>query len=308
MQTAANGIKRHETGTVEHGRRGLRLARAVAGGLVATVVTLLVLRVLALAWAAAYAGVVAPGPASADEILMLVAASLAWAVAGWLGLGTALGLLAHVPGRVGRVAAECAERLTPALARRVAAFVLGVGVGVVGGPGQAVAAPRGGMPSAAASASAPHDGLAPLDPGFVPTSVAAGDLTTSGDGTAYADPGFMPTSPAATAPEPGFTPAPPSPGFTPSAPRVRPQADPGLIAPRPRPDSDGDEVVVHRGDSLWSIAARHLGPDATDAEIARAWPQWYAANRPVIGGDPDLLLPGQILKVPTLSDEVSVTR
>ena len=53
-----------------------------------------------------------------------------------------------------------------------------------------------------------------------------------------------------------------------------------------------------RGDSLWAIAARHLGPGATDAEVAREWPRWYAANRDTIGADPDLLLPGQVLRVP----------
>lgn len=61
---------------------------------------------------------------------------------------------------------------------------------------------------------------------------------------------------------------------------------------------DQDEVVVHRGDSLWDIAARHLGEHATDQDVAEAWPRWYAANRDVIGGDPDLIHPGQRLVVP----------
>ena len=55
---------------------------------------------------------------------------------------------------------------------------------------------------------------------------------------------------------------------------------------------------MRRGDSLWSIAARHLGPDASDAEIARAWPAWFEANRDVVGDDPDLLRPGQVLRAP----------
>jgi nucleoid-associated protein YgaU len=58
------------------------------------------------------------------------------------------------------------------------------------------------------------------------------------------------------------------------------------------------ELVVRRGDSLWSIAARHLGHDASDAEIAQAWPAWFEANREVIGNDPDLLRPGQVLRAP----------
>jgi nucleoid-associated protein YgaU len=57
-------------------------------------------------------------------------------------------------------------------------------------------------------------------------------------------------------------------------------------------------VVVRRGDSLWDLAARHLGPDASAADIAAEWPRWYAANRHVIGPDPDLLLPGERLVPP----------
>ncbi|TCC28266.1 LysM peptidoglycan-binding domain-containing protein [Kribbella speibonae] len=57
-------------------------------------------------------------------------------------------------------------------------------------------------------------------------------------------------------------------------------------------------VVVRKGDSLWSIAARELGPSATAEAIAARWPDWYAANRHVIGNDPDLILPGQVLRIP----------
>lgn len=62
---------------------------------------------------------------------------------------------------------------------------------------------------------------------------------------------------------------------------------------------DSPEVAVRPGDSLWSIAARHLGPTASDAEIAEAWPSWYAANKQLIGDEPDLLQPGQLLQPPT---------
>ncbi|MFC3687800.1 hypothetical protein [Aquipuribacter hungaricus] len=60
----------------------------------------------------------------------------------------------------------------------------------------------------------------------------------------------------------------------------------------------GVEVVVLAGDSLWSIAARHLGPGADDTEVAAAWPRWWEANRAVVGDDPHLLLPGQQLVPP----------
>lgn len=57
-------------------------------------------------------------------------------------------------------------------------------------------------------------------------------------------------------------------------------------------------VVVLRGDTLWGIAARHLPADASAADVAAAWPAWYAANAATIGPDPGLILPGQVLVVP----------
>jgi nucleoid-associated protein YgaU len=63
--------------------------------------------------------------------------------------------------------------------------------------------------------------------------------------------------------------------------------------------SDDDIVVVRSGDSLWVLAAHRLGATPTDDQIARAWPRWYAANQQVIGSDPNLLLPGTLLTIPT---------
>lgn len=57
-------------------------------------------------------------------------------------------------------------------------------------------------------------------------------------------------------------------------------------------------VVVRPGDSLWSIAADHLPPDAPAARIATAWPQWYTANLERIGHDPHLIHPGTRLLLP----------
>jgi resuscitation-promoting factor RpfA len=61
-------------------------------------------------------------------------------------------------------------------------------------------------------------------------------------------------------------------------------------------------LVVRSGDSLWSIAAASLrvaGTAApTDAQVAQAWPRWWAANREAVGDDPDLLLPGTVLRPP----------
>lgn len=57
-------------------------------------------------------------------------------------------------------------------------------------------------------------------------------------------------------------------------------------------------VVVRPGDSLWVIAARRLAAGATDEQVATAWPRWYAGNRFVIGADPELIRPGQVLRAP----------
>jgi hypothetical protein len=102
-------------------------------------------------------------------------------------------------------------------------------------------------------------------------------------------------------PEPGWSPLPPPP-----APLLAP-ADAALVTSGAgRPDAAAaraalnaeDRVVVRRGDSLWRIAARHLGAGASDAEVAAEWPRWWHANRREIGADPDLLVPGTRLTPP----------
>jgi hypothetical protein len=57
-----------------------------------------------------------------------------------------------------------------------------------------------------------------------------------------------------------------------------------------RPDT-GRTVVVRAGDTLWSIAAAHLG-------AGDRWPEVYALNRGRIGADPDLIVPGLRLRLP----------
>lgn len=57
-------------------------------------------------------------------------------------------------------------------------------------------------------------------------------------------------------------------------------------------------VTVRPGDSLWSLARAHLGPVATTAQVDAAWRALHAANRSVVGPDPDLIHPGQQLRWP----------
>ncbi|GAA4416856.1 LysM peptidoglycan-binding domain-containing protein [Georgenia halophila] len=64
-------------------------------------------------------------------------------------------------------------------------------------------------------------------------------------------------------------------------------------------DADVDTYLVRAGDTLWSIAAAHLGPGASDSDVAAAWPAWYEANSSRVGADPDLIHPDLLLRVPT---------
>lgn len=59
----------------------------------------------------------------------------------------------------------------------------------------------------------------------------------------------------------------------------------------------GDDVryVVRPGDSLWSIARAH---PAAGEDVERRWRAIWAANRDVVGTDPDLIHPGQALRLP----------
>ncbi len=65
-----------------------------------------------------------------------------------------------------------------------------------------------------------------------------------------------------------------------------------------RPGSHAGQLAVHRGDTLWSIAAHYLGPKTTSCEIDSEWHRWFDANRKVIGADANAIEPGQLLSPP----------
>lgn len=79
-----------------------------------------------------------------------------------------------------------------------------------------------------------------------------------------------------------------------------PHANPGAPPGTERVAGQGStaRVPVRAGDSLWSIAGHQLGPNATKARVQQEWPRWYAANRQLIGPDPDLIRPGTTLRIP----------
>jgi nucleoid-associated protein YgaU len=82
--------------------------------------------------------------------------------------------------------------------------------------------------------------------------------------------------------------------------RAAPALPEGWTPDRPAASSAGrlTPVVVVRGDTLWDIAARHLGRGASLAQVAAEWPRWHAINRATIGPNPDLIFPGQRLTPP----------
>lgn len=85
----------------------------------------------------------------------------------------------------------------------------------------------------------------------------------------------------------------------PAEPAAPPAAE---VRGAPVPAAGADEVVVQPGDSLWRLAERDLaertGAPPSDARTAAAWPAWWAANRDVVGDDPDLVHPGTVLQPP----------
>jgi nucleoid-associated protein YgaU len=219
----------------------------------------------------AWAAIASEGPAGPADGILLVVALGGTFLSLWLGLGMTLSALSALPGALGQDCSALADRLAPAAARKIVAFVLGTTLTAALVPGTAVA--RTGL-------EAPRPGL-----------VVAAQIAFGGLADAAPDASFRLVSDAV----PAVDGAPP-PSWSPerhSSPQRR-------MSPERRA-SPTDGVAVRRGDTLWSIAAHHLGPAATSADIDGEWHRWFAANREVIGDDPNLIVPGQLLSTPTSS-------
>jgi len=299
------------------------IARALIVFLGTVVATTVVLRLFWAAGSTSLGAVLETGPHAPADLLVVVVCALGVAVTGWLGSTALIATLAALPGEFGRLAAHLADRLAPVAVRRAVALALGTAL-VAGLPAVAHAAGLHPTPAATSVAPAPAPdpsftvtGPAPaVDGGPTPTP----GVTTTAPSTSAPDPGFSVTTPSAppTAPSP-TTPATSATSTTSttrtaeSAPtQQRPVPSLGPLGPAPRapstapatPSADASTSVrVARGDSLWRIAARHLGPDATAAQVAREWPRWYAANRAVIGASPHLIQVGQELTAPSAPTE-----
>jgi hypothetical protein len=81
-------------------------------------------------------------------------------------------------------------------------------------------------------------------------------------------------------------------------------AEPTATDAEPAATAAGVDEDTHRvrpGESLWSIAERHM-PGARPAEIDAGWRRIHRDNRAVIGSDPDLIIPGTTLRLPGRAD------
>lgn len=219
---------------------------------------------------------------SVEVILGLASAVAGGALLVWWVLSlacAAAGLFLERRGWAG--AALAARRISPAFMRRLVATAFSFHLFVAG----------------AAHAASPVPG-----PQWAPTQEREAAAPASVPRSSSQDPAAAATDSAGLPSIPATV----HPGWAPLAPMV----EPGLLAgPGVREVTAGHRdaspstgaVAVLAGDSLWNIVAGHLGPEATDVQIALEWPRWYEANKALIGQDPDVLLPGQVLVPPAAS-------
>ena len=282
---------------------GSHRRRARLGHLVSAVAAPLAsLAALRLLYGAALHAWPPGGPAASSTVDEVVLGLLSWAavaLCAWLALGVVLTALTRIPGRIGGWVGVLAERVTPAVVRRSLAMLVGVSVSTVALPtgtasGAVTSLVTTGSTESTGSTvgwTATDAGPAEPSPAFVPSHSSTPTSSPTATGVAGVDgPGFRVTDQHKRLPGPGWRPTAP----------IRTADQPSnLLTPPPRiAAAPIERLTVRRGDSLWSIAARHLGPGASDAEIAHEWPRWFAANAAVIGDDPDLILPGQQLAAP----------
>lgn len=198
----------------------------------------------------------------ADVVVMAVVTAAFQIACSWSLALVALTGAQIVPGSIGKVARLLATRLTPRLLRTVVATAIGMTLL----PGAAFA--TGTSATVSTTAAALPDVDWPQTPASPSSSSSAAPSSTSAAPPSYASA----APPSSTSPTPNQTPAPPS---------------------------DSASAVVGTGDCLWSIAAAALGAEASTAQISALTDAIYTANSTLIGPNPDLVIAGQILIIPT---------
>jgi len=205
----------------------------------------------------------------ADALVLVVATALAWSCWSWGALGLLLTAASTAPGWSGRLARVVLHGVLPGSARRAAALALGVGLSITAPVVLPPAVPLVGVATAGTGSG---NGLGAIDV----------DWPGSSAGWTSPDWPSAPALPGPAAPDP---------------------ATPGPAVPPDSADRPAGEHVVLRGDCLWDIAtswlqSRQPGTPVPDADVPHAVQAWWQANSAVIGSDPDLLLPGQVLRPP----------
>ena len=218
-----------------------------------------------------------------DTALAATAGVAGWACLSWFGAMIAFEAGATVPGLVGSISAWIAGHLGPRSARTAVRWLLGATL---------AAAPLVSIPAMSVSAFAVSPGVdvSPAAPAMLDRPIAAASVTAEEPLTAE-KPLLDRSRPAPT-----VSPAARIAGPAPAAGRT-PNAGPAAVQSSAASGPVGG-YVVRPGDTLWAIASHQLGPHQTAAAVAAQWPRWYAANREVIGGDPNLIRPGEVLRAP----------
>lgn len=235
------------------------------------------------------------GLSTVEAALLLVAALAVWSLLLWGSAVALVALTARLPGGPGRRGRSTLSQIAPGVARNLILTAVGVSVissVVVSETGVATALSVVGM--ARHPGAGPNIGRPANDTvGLLPATAAPVSSWISVEGSVVTLVPQLsdPAGGSAAVSAPGLNidwPATPS--------RARAAAPKGLLD-IDWPDT-ASPVVVIRGDSLWSIAARHLAAGASDAQIEVATQQWFIANAAVIGENPNLIFPGQILQPP----------
>jgi hypothetical protein len=240
-----------------------------------------VVALLGLVWqvaeatAGAFGDVAAAGPARPEDVVGGLAGGAMFALLAWLLLAVVASAAAVLLPAGRRQATAVGRAVAPAVLRHLVAALLGAAV-VGAAP---ASADVGGVRIVSPSCATPRETAAtPVSREAEPVGVSA-----AWNPTAVVSPGWLPTEPVVRPP-------------------ARPGADPSVVTSSRRRTTVtiDDEVVVRRGDTLWSLAERHLGPAATAVRVNQEWPRWFAANRSVLTHGPDHLVAGMRLTPPPL--------
>ncbi|TDO51376.1 hypothetical protein EV643_103113 [Kribbella sp. VKM Ac-2527] len=260
---------------------------------------------LGLRWVTA-GSIAAASTHDLTSMASLTVGAVAWVAYTWLVLAVLATALEQLPGALGRAAAAVTTRITSQTSRTLLRSALGVA---------AVAPLTIGV--AHATPEAPHHPWPTTEPA---STVSLGtphpDSPADWRSPERASTLRLTETPPRT-PTAGTTrvavPTPPRPTRLSERGTNEDERPPGRVGVPDRPTigaptrytdlRSGQAIrpttrVVGPGESLWSIAATELGPNATDTQIATRWPDWYAANRTLIGPDPNLIRPGQVLRTP----------